>query len=136
VTYPDSTVEQLAWTSDNHLAAGRSPLGEVTANTYSTDGNNNLTQVTAPTGACSEWAYNTSGQPYLPSSSTDAQGNATTYAYNSRRKCRCVGRESSSQPDSRTDSNAGVICVNDEPWWPKAGLKKSAPGRRKWATRM
>jgi len=79
VTYADNSTASQTWTSDNHLASITKPSGATT--TFSYDTKNNLTGVTLPTGATESWQYANSSLPYLPTSFTDAQGNATSYNY-------------------------------------------------------
>jgi len=81
VGYPDGTASNLTWTSDNQVASAQSPSGATT--TYSYDSLNNLTQTTLPNGVTLSQQYADTNHPYLPTSATDAQGNATSYQYTS-----------------------------------------------------
>ncbi len=54
----------------------------MTTLTYGANGGESLTQAQLPTGATATQAYTDVNHPYLPSITTDAQGNQFTYAYN------------------------------------------------------
>ncbi|MDX6648302.1 MAG: hypothetical protein QOJ97_253 [Solirubrobacteraceae bacterium] len=67
------------YNADSQITRQTSPKNGVTLNTY--DANNNLTRSVMPTGATRTSAYADSAHPYYPTQATDAQGNTTTYAY-------------------------------------------------------
>jgi RHS repeat-associated protein len=75
------------YTSFNDVETATDGLTGTTTNTYTSNGGESLNSSASPTGATSTLDYTNSASganpmaEYLPSSSTDAQGNATTYTY-------------------------------------------------------
>lgn len=84
---PNSHAQQVTFTSDQQAASGTDPLSNVTTLTH--DSNSNLTATTLPAGGSGQTApsttadFSTSGQTFLPSSSTDFAGNCSAYFYDS-----------------------------------------------------
>jgi YD repeat-containing protein len=79
-----TTTFQWTWTTDNHVSAYTDGKGEIFR--YGYDANNNLTSITLPTGAVSSAVYGAVPNIpafFVPTSTTDAQGNTSTYSYDS-----------------------------------------------------
>jgi YD repeat-containing protein len=76
---------QTSYTSNYNVSTLTDSVSQVTRLNY--DNNNNLTQIQAPasgsgqTAASSFLSYRVPGQTYLPSSTTDAQGNCRAFTY-------------------------------------------------------
>jgi RHS repeat-associated protein len=73
-----------SYTADNNVAQLTDSLSAVYNLSY--DNTNNLTKVQAPnvnsgTGPSTSFTYGNTAQPYQPDSMTDAQGNKTSYSY-------------------------------------------------------
>ena len=106
VTDPRSHTWEYVYNASDEVTSVKDPLLHSKARTYSPNGNvatltdgvsqvtnltydsnNNLTKSAAPasgtgqTAAARSWAYVASGQPYLPSSTTDARGNCRSFRY-------------------------------------------------------
>lgn len=88
VEEPSGDTRTTSYTPFNDVQTSTNGLsGGTTTNTYDANGGESLTSSEEPTGATAKLAYDTpatGGGPeyqYLPSSSTDAQGNATAYTY-------------------------------------------------------
>jgi len=82
VTDAVGDVQTSTYTSNSNVAtytgnAGGTPV----INTYSTEGNFNLTKSQLPTGATTGFDYEDSDNPFGPSKMTSPQGNATLYDY-------------------------------------------------------
>jgi RHS repeat-associated protein len=86
---PAGNTRSTSYTPFNDVQASTNGLsGGTTTNTYTSNGGESLNSSASPTGATAKLAYtnsDTGADPtaeYLPSSSTDAQGNAMAYTYN------------------------------------------------------
>lgn len=94
------------WDANNNLKTTTDQANQTTTNTY--DSLNNLTSVQNPApasgvqGAKSSYAYTNTAQPYQPSSSTTAQGNITSYSYNT----------SGNMSGSTNGSGTGAVAKN------------------------
>jgi RHS repeat-associated protein len=98
--------------------------GGTTANTYTSNNGESLNSSASPTGATTKLAYTNSDTgtdptaQYLPSSSTDSQGNATAYTYNGAGNPQTaknalaanaqVSSNSDGTPATSTDPDGGV----------------------------
>src|SRR5215467_8235463 len=90
VTDPAGNNRSVSYTPFNDVATYTNAVGGKFTNTYpsSVNGGESLTNVASPMGASVSFAYAnlaTTSNPtanFQPSSSTDAQGNATAYGYN------------------------------------------------------
>jgi RHS repeat-associated protein len=87
VTDQQGNSRSASYTSFNDVAAYTNGVGGKTTNTYGANGGESLSKSASPTGAAISVAYGntaTSSNPtanFQPTSSTDAQGNATAYTY-------------------------------------------------------
>ncbi len=126
----DGNTRSTTYNATNGFAASAtSALGTPQSFTYSTEGNDNLKTVqegaTGGAGTTTEsYAYGAaSPNQYLATSSTDAQGNATTTGYSS-----------SGEPQTITDTlssqNQAVISYNTN-----GTVKTSVPRTRRQVTR-
>jgi RHS repeat-associated protein len=85
---PQGDTRTASYTPFDDVQTSTNGLTGTTTNTYGSNGGESLTASQSPTGATTKLAYansDTGTDPtaqYLPSSSTDAQGNATAYLYN------------------------------------------------------
>ena len=103
---------QTTRTQDSHPATTTDALGHVTP--YSYDANNNLTQVTLPpvaplAGVTTMAVYGTVANIpgfFVPTSSTDAQGNVTSYGYDGNGNRTTVTNQLPSQNQTQTFYNA------------------------------
>jgi|GEM_PF-3243359 len=74
-----------SWDTNNNKVGSTAQTGYTTTAAY--DSLNNLTKVQNPSlangndGAKTQYTYNDTAHPYLPSSSSDGQGNVTSYTY-------------------------------------------------------
>lgn len=67
--------------SNSNVIVGTDGLSQETAFGFSDDGRNNLTSISAPTGAATSLAYTSPNNLYAPSSLTSPQGSTLTYDY-------------------------------------------------------
>ncbi len=81
----DGNSHGTSWNGNNNVSSVTSPAGGITQ--YSYDALNNLTSVQNPnlpsgsSGATTSYSYGNAAHPYSAVSSTDTQGNQTTYSY-------------------------------------------------------
>ncbi|HET7327156.1 MAG TPA: RHS repeat-associated core domain-containing protein, partial [Nocardioidaceae bacterium] len=81
-TDPLGRTRASSYTPDFDTASTTSGSGATTSFGYAANGGESLTGITSPTGASVSAAYaNTGPAQFLPSSSTDAQGNQTSFGY-------------------------------------------------------
>lgn len=78
--------------------------GTPAVNTYTSDGRNNVSSSTLPTGAASTYAYDDTDNSYAPSRFTTPQGNAISYDYDQGGNLASV-----------TDANAGTTTLARNP---------------------
>lgn len=82
-TDPAGKVRSTTYTPFDDVASATDPAGTTTYDhASSVNDGESLTGITSPTGAGSSFAYgNSAAAKYSPSSSTDGQGNSSTYTY-------------------------------------------------------
>lgn len=79
---PLGRTRSATYTPMHDVASATSGTGGQTSFGYTANSGESLTDVTSPTGVSTSWAYgNTGPAQFLPSGSTDAQGNQTSYTY-------------------------------------------------------
>jgi RHS repeat-associated protein len=122
---PAGDSRSTSYTPFNDVATSTNGLSSTpTTNTYTSNGGESLNSSASPTGATTKLAYtnsDTGADPtaaYLPSSSTDAQGNATAYTYdgagnaltskNALAANAQVSYNTDGTPASSTDPDGGV----------------------------
>lgn len=81
VTDAQGNVSSKSYTSNSNVESYTDAAQSRTLLSYSTDGRNNLTGVTLPTGAATSFTYDDATHPYLTSSKTDDRGSVTDYTY-------------------------------------------------------
>ncbi|MER7588850.1 RHS repeat-associated core domain-containing protein [Micromonospora sp. NPDC127501] len=85
---PEGKTRENSYTPYNDVLTSTNGTGGVTSNGYAANGGQSLTASAAPTGADIAYSYANSATPtnptanFQPSSSSDAQGNTSTYTYN------------------------------------------------------
>ncbi|MCU1667930.1 MAG: hypothetical protein JWP40_857 [Blastococcus sp.] len=82
-TDPAGKVRSTTYTPFNDVATATDPAGTTTAaHDSGVNGGESLTGITSPTGAGNSFAYsNSAAAQFQPSSSTDGQGNQSTFSY-------------------------------------------------------
>lgn len=125
---PNSHAQQVNFTSDQQTASSTDALSNVTTLTH--DSNSNLTQTTLPAGGSGQTApstssvFSTSGQPFLPSSSTDFAGNCSAYFYDSAGRLTdvysdqssgCSGTKSGTHISATYQGDPGVTSCGGKP---------------------
>src|SRR5450755_2876267 len=94
-----------SYTPLDDVAASTNGVGGQTTNTYGANSGESMTTSQSPTGATASAAYgNTGAAAFDPSTSTDAQGNATTYTY-----------DGAGNPLSSSDALAATAAVTYHP---------------------
>jgi RHS repeat-associated protein len=122
VTDPLSHTESTSWSAANDPMTRTNGLSGITS--YSYDALNNLTEITSPAGAGTA-ASTSYGYPtptgalsdYLPTSSKDAQGNSTTYSYNTSYELGTTTTPGSvgGAPVNHYQGDSGISCTNAKP---------------------
>lgn len=81
VTDPLGRTRATSYSPNNDVTSAADAMSPANATNFTYNGGNDLTMAQQPTGASASASYNTPGQPHLPDSATDLQGNKTSIGY-------------------------------------------------------
>jgi RHS repeat-associated protein len=99
------------WTSDNNVASAADAQSNVSAFTWDST-TDVLDKESLPTGAAGSWGYEDTGNPYVPTKSTDPQGNSVSYSYDTYGQVDSAADSQSSQNTSTATYQGvnGALC--------------------------
>jgi len=109
---------KTSYTQDGYVQNLTSALNIPTSFSYSTDGNDNVTQIEQGSGAgalTEKFSYGDSSNPYLPTQITDPQNNSTTYSYDSSGDPKTITDGLSSQNQAKLTYNTdGTVATSTD----------------------
>ena len=114
---PNGNTRGTSYSTDGYVQSLTSGLQTPTAFQYSPDNNDNVTQIQQGTGTGSittKYQYPTTGgaNQYLPTQSTDAQQNNTTYTYDANGNEKTITDQLASQNQAKINYNSNGTVQN------------------------